>query len=282
MNESALKDRIKAVAVERNIRFNEAWKLLLLERFLDRLSRSKHQDQFVFKGGLLLSQYLAIGRETIDIDFLMRKLKNDESLIQSAISEIIEVKIADEFIFEFDSIEQLKQPHMEYVGYRVTLKSFYGKMRDHIQIDIGVGDEVIPKKEKYRSLEYRGKPIFEGEIALMVYPVETIFAEKLETLLQKGSVNSRMKDYHDLLLMIREKGLLNKGLLSSSIKATFENRGTKINIPIFFDTDGVKSLQKIWEFHIKGLGKEKEKHRIPQSIESVIDEINQYITSVVV
>ena len=69
MNESALKERVKSVAAEKNLRFNEAWKLLLLERFLDRLSRSTHRDQFIFKGGLLLSQYLVIGRETVDIDF---------------------------------------------------------------------------------------------------------------------------------------------------------------------------------------------------------------------
>ncbi len=75
MNETALKDRLKAIATEKGISFNETWKQFLLERFLARLSQSEHQDRLIFKGGLLLAQYLTIGRETTDADFLLRKLR---------------------------------------------------------------------------------------------------------------------------------------------------------------------------------------------------------------
>lgn len=93
MNETALKDRLKIIAKEKGLTFNEIWKQFLLERFLARLSRSKHQEKFIFKGGLLLAQYIVIGRETIDADFLMRRLKSEVPSIQSAFIDIISIDL---------------------------------------------------------------------------------------------------------------------------------------------------------------------------------------------
>ncbi len=93
---------------------------------------------------------------------------------------------------------------MDYPGYRFGLKGTFGRMRDKIQIDVGIGDVVTPTTRELHFFQYKGKPMFfEGEISLVVYPSETIFAEKLETVLSKGAANSRMKDYHDLLLLTR-------------------------------------------------------------------------------
>jgi hypothetical protein len=171
MNETALKERIKAVAKEKGINFNEVWKQLLLERFLARLSRSKHHEHFIFKGG-------------------------------------------------------------------------------KIQIDTGIGDAVEPVEDLFRPFEYKGKPIFEGEITLLTYPVETIFAEKLETVVSKGALNSRMKDYHDLILMIREPELLPKPAVKRALPATFQNRGTALKLPIAFDAAQVVALQRLWSAHL--------------------------------
>ena len=98
---------------------------------------------------------------------------------------------------------------MDYPGYRVGLKATFGCMRDKIQINVGIGNVVTPTTRELHFVQYRGKPMFEGEISLVVYPPETIFAEKLETVLSKGAANSRMKDYHDLLLLAREPHLIN-------------------------------------------------------------------------
>ena len=121
MNEAALQARLKSIAQEKLKTFNEIWKQLLLERFLARLSHSVYREQFIFKGGLLLAQYMELGRETTDIDFSMTKMNSEFSTIQHALCEIISVEINDSFHFEWDTMQILSQPHMEYTGFRATI-----------------------------------------------------------------------------------------------------------------------------------------------------------------
>ena len=179
MNEAALKERLKTIAKEKETTLNKVWKQLLLERFLARLSSSPYQDKFIFKGGLLLAQYIAIKRETIDIDFLMTKIKNEMQDIEKAMKEVASTDTEDGFSFTWFSGEELNQPHMEYTGFRVALNAQFGKMQDKIQVDIGIGDVVVPIETTFTPFEYKGKPIFAGEISLYVYPPEAIFAENI-------------------------------------------------------------------------------------------------------
>lgn len=279
MNETALKERLKTVAKNKGTTFNIAWKQLLLERFLARLSRSDHHENFIFKGGFLLAQRIQIGRETTDIDFLMTKIKSEAAAIETAFREIAAVDTGDGFIFAWTSLDELKQPHMVYPGFRVTLRASLGKMRDPIQIDIGVGDAVNPVEETFHPFEYRGKPIFEGEITLLTYPVETIFAEKLQTIVSKGATNSRMKDYHDVMLMIREKDLIAIADVKKAVSATFQNRGSELRLPISFDASGFQSLQRLWIAHLIGLDEFREKLALPEQIEAVVAEINAWLSA---
>jgi len=277
MNEDALKQRLRVIAKEKGVSFNEIWKQLLLERFLVRLCHSRHHEAFIFKGGLLLSRYIEIGRETIDADFLMNKVERESSTIESAFLEIISVPTNDGFEFEWGRIEVLAQPHMKYPGYRVTLDSRFGKMKDRIRIDIGVGDLVFPVENSFHGVEYKGTPLFEGEITLLAYPIETIFAEKLETIVSKGASNSRMKDYHDVILIIRQNQLLDLDKLKASLMATFTHRQTPLKFPIEFDASGWEILQRLWGRHLNGLGAFRQILKLPDSIEKVIDEINSWM-----
>lgn len=138
MNEAALKERLKIVAQEKERTFNQVWKQLLLERILSRLSRSTYQDKLIFKGGLLLAQYLAIHRETTDIDFLMTKINGDELKIETALREIAAIDCEDGFDFTWQSIEELNQPHMEYTGFRITLNARFGKMYEQVAVGFTV------------------------------------------------------------------------------------------------------------------------------------------------
>lgn len=278
MNETALKERLKTIATEKETTLNKVWKQLLLERFLARLSNSPYQDKFIFKGGLLLAQYIAINRETIDIDFLMTKIKSEMQNIEKIMKEVASVNAEDGFSFTWFSAEELTQPHMEYTGFRVTLNTQFGKMQDKIQVDIGIGDVVSPVETTFTPFEYKGKPIFAGEISLYVYPPEAIFAEKLETIISKGAINSRMKDYHDLLVMIREPNFLDTQKLTNSIQATFNRRGTPISLSINFDSDGIQSLQALWSNHLRGLGVFRERLNLPDQVSDAIKEINSWLT----
>lgn len=150
-------------------------------------------------------------------------------------------------------------------------------MQDKIQIDIGIGDVVVPIETTFTPFEYKGKPIFAGEISLYVYPPETILAEKLETIISKGVINSRMKDYHDLLVMIREPDFLNTKKLADSIQATFSRRGTPVSLSINFDSTGIQSLQALWSNHLRGLGLFKSHLNLPDLIGDAINEINHWM-----
>lgn len=278
MNELALKERLKYIAKEQKRTVQEVWKLLLLERFLVRLSHSKYNTQLVFKGGLLLSYYLVIARETTDIDLLARSLQAGKSQIEHILVEICNMQINDHIDMSFDSIEELEHTHMNYPGYRVKINAQFGKMRDRIQVDIGVGDTVDPVQIEWPLFHYKQQPVFEESISLQVYPVETIFAEKLETIIARGAANSRMKDFHDVLLLCRKPIIIDAEKLKKSIRKTFSNRGTPVEVPIVFSEDDYSRLQILWSFHIATLGETvKDALQLPNDILTLMKEINIWL-----
>ncbi len=221
-----------------------------------------------------------IGRETTDIDFLLTRMKGEIKELQGTFEQIVSVYSEDGFRFSFSSIVLLSQPHMDYPGFRVVLNAFFAKRKDIVQIDIGVGDFVEPIKQELQLIHYQGKPFFEEAISLLVYPAETIFSEKLETIISKGTSNSRMKDYHDLILLLRDKQIINRVKLKDAIKNTFSHRGTDLQ-RITFDEDAQKILQKLWTAHISGLGDVFQDLKLPRELSSVVAEINNYLESVV-
>lgn len=277
MKEQALKERLKVIAKEKNTVFQDVWNQLLLERFLVRLAQSEFSEQFIFKGGLLLSKYLEIGRETRDLDFLLDKLDVTSAHVNQAISDICRVENYDGFNFSLESLEQLFHPHMQYPGFRAKLLVTLENMRDIVQLDIGVGDVVIPVEYDMTLFTYRDKPLFEGNVSLQVYPVETIFAEKLETVIARGSLNSRMKDFHDLLLLARDPQLLSLQKCKDSITATFVHRNTEKKLPIRYDDEVINNMQKLWSRHLIGLGKYQQELGFPMNFVDVVDEINAFV-----
>ena len=281
MNEQALKARLKHIAKEQGKNFNEIWKLLVLERFLARLSRSEYSDKFIFKGGLLLSYYLIIGRETIDIDLLARRLNAEKSHVEQIMRDICLLHLNDGFQMQFINLDDLDHQHMNYPGFQVRIAVQFGVMTDKFYVDIGVGDAVEPVSLTWTPFMYKEKPLFEDAISLEVYPVETIFAEKLETIISRGAANSRMKDYHDLLLLCRESELIDKDRLKNNIVQTFQNRGTVFSVPIQFQSDELERIQLLWSGHLRVLGASRTQLLgLPEDIETVIDDLNQWLSAI--
>ena len=278
MNEQALKARLRHIAKEENSTFQDVWRRLILERFLVLVSKSKFSESLIFKGGLLLSHYLEIGRQTKDIDFLARSLEANIESIEECFTEICHSKSNDGFWFNFESIQVLDQEHMNYPGYRVNLETRFSNMKDKIQIDIGVGDDVDPKLESLDLFQYKGQAIFEGAISLKVYPVESIFAEKLETAITRGHQNSRMKDYHDMLLMSRSSEILDIDILNSAIVRTIANRGSTLSLPLKFVGDDLQTLEKLWSSHLRRLGKVASDLKLPARFSEVLKELNAWLS----
>lgn len=277
MNEQALKERIKFIAQSKDCTFQEVWKLLILERLLVRLAHSKYHNLFIFKGGLLLSYYLSIARETVDIDLLASKIKAISSNIELAFTEICDFEIHDNFVMSLVDIEELEHSQTNYLGFRIHVNARFENMQDRIQVDIAIGDVVEPIEESLELYEYKGKPIFEGSVSLQVYPVETIFSEKLQTIVSRGAANSRMKDFHDVLLLCREKNLVDTIKLKKDIANTFKNRNTNPFNGISYQENDYALLQKLWSSHLKKLGNSAMHLRLPSHISELVEEVNTWL-----
>lgn len=279
ISENAIKDRLKNVAREQGTTVTDLLKRLYLERFLARLAKSNEADKFIFKGGNLLSYFMEIGRETKDLDFLVRKLSAEIEPLKAAFNTIAGVAIEDGFQLSLSSIDPLEQNHMNYPGFRVSVAIQFvgGSLRDNLQIDLGVGDEVTPERQALEMLAHKDKPFFEESISILVYPPETIFAEKLETVVAKGGINSRMKDFHDLILMGREKDFLDTEKLKADITTTFNHRGTALSLPLQFVDADYALLDAQWSRHLRGLGPLAQKFKLPTNIRDVVLEINNYL-----
>jgi len=180
---------------------------LTLERFLVRLANSKYREHFVLKGGILLSKYIEIGRETSDLDFLARRLSNEVAGLIDIFEEIANIDLKDGFTFQEVKVSELTHPHMGYPGAEVSMMAYFGKTRFKVAIDIGFGDVVNAIEYSIPLTAYSKGVLFESNVKLSCYPKEFIFAEKLETIIYRGSFNSRMKDFHDLYSMISSSQL---------------------------------------------------------------------------
>lgn len=280
MNKSlkqSLKERLKVVAKERNLTFEEVWHNLVLERFLARLCQSKYRTNFILKGGTLLARYIPIGRETKDLDFLVERIKNSEEFLEKAFDDICRINLLDGFEFEKIKIGKLPHPHMDYTGIEVLLLAKLGSPQSYIQIDLGFGDIVEPISHSLNLTATSQGPLFESHIQVRSYPKEFIFAEKLETVVHRGIGNSRMKDFHDLISLISLEGCLDKSYTDKVVKAVFLHRQTPLEaLPIQFDTEVAELLHSAWQnYYEKTFSSEKEK--IPNAIKDVIELINNWL-----
>lgn len=282
MTNQALKHRIKSIAKSKKLSFNYLWKQLIFERFLARLSRSPQANNFVLKGGVFLSYIMEIGRETIDLDFDIKSSKGKEHEMRHSIEEITSVQSEDGFAFSFQKIDVLRQPHNDLPGYRIDLEVTFLHQKDKLQIDIGIGGNIKSQNFSLDLTKYQDELIFpdENKITLLVCPLEVIFAEKLEIIISKGAGNSRMKDYHDLILLIRKKNSINPKVLIDSITNTFQNRGTNLVKQIQFSVKHIQYLEKLWKRHLNNLGDKAVELKIPKKLNDVIQEINAYLESI--
>ncbi|MBI2026559.1 MAG: nucleotidyl transferase AbiEii/AbiGii toxin family protein [Deltaproteobacteria bacterium] len=276
--EQSLKAKVDQIAKTRNLPFNDVWDMLVMERFLARIAHSNFKADFIFKGGFLLAQYIDLNRKTQDLDFLIKNLKTDAKSIEAAFHNISMADLADGFEFKQVKSEVLSQEHMKFPGLRVSMLVYLGSMRSHLTIDIGYGDIVREKDFSFGVLGTKKGPIFEDAISLKVYPPESIFSEKLETIVFKGDLNSRMKDFHDIFLLIKSH-LLEKNGLKKVIEQTFENRGTPLNkLPIHFNENSLETLNERWAAHLEALD---EKGQFPEHISQVLDVINDFVLKII-
>jgi len=244
--EQSFKKRLNLIAKERKLTPAEIWQNIITERFLVRLCRSPYHTHFVLKGGTLLARQIDIGRETKDLDFAIQQLSNEISVLQKTFDDILQIQIDDGFVFMNPTMTPLEHFHMQYLGAQVKIEVHFGRSKFPLFIDLGFGDLVYARDQKFALLSNSKGPLFEPSITVKCYPMEFVFAEKLETAIFRGANNSRMKDFHDLYTLASSEKVLNWEDTEKAIRLVFEHRKTPLQLPIQFDSATLEALQKYW------------------------------------
>ena len=201
-NAMQLKARINTRAKEAGIPAQSLMQSYLFERLLERLSKSKWRDNVVIKGGMLISSLVGVAsRTTMDLDTTITGFTLTRESAEKVFREVAVIDADDDWAFEFDRTEDIRETD-DYPGIRVYLKAAYPPMVVPLKIDVTTGDSITPGPVAYDyPLLFDG-----GSIRLMSYPLETVLAEKFETVVSRGVTNTRPRDFYDILLLWRTRG----------------------------------------------------------------------------
>ncbi len=196
-----LKGSIRSMAAKKNLRAQEVLQMFLFERILERLANSSYRNNFILKGGLLISSMIGISeRTTMDMDTTVRGIQMEEDEIIKAVKEIISVDVSDGIEFEYESIEPIREEDA-YNNFRIHLRAKYGKIDSPMKIDVTTGDVITPA-----AVQYEFPMLFdEKAIPVLAYTLETILAEKYETIIRRNIGTTRARDYYDLHTLYRSR-----------------------------------------------------------------------------
>lgn len=222
-NAMSLRAKINNYAKEHGILAQVVLQNYMFECLLDRISRSKYVDNFVIKGGILVSSLVGLDvRSTMDMDTTLVHLSLTEEKIKEAVNDIITVPADDGVVFNFVSVEPIRKDDV-YGGFCLRLDAKYESIETPLSIDISTGDAITPE-----PMNYGYKRLFNSEnvIPLRSYPLETVLAEKIETIITRGILNTRPRDFYDVYILTKTQGY-NAETLRKAIFATAEYRGTK-------------------------------------------------------
>ena len=221
MTYNELFSKSKEIAKESGLTQLEIYQRFMFERILERISVSKYNNNFILKGGLLLSAMLGIdSRSTRDMDISIKGIDVSKDKMVNVLNEILSIDINDDVKFEVVDIIDIREDD-EYGGNKYRIVGRLENLKVALEIDISTGDEITPKELKY---EY--KSLFENKkILIDTYNIETILAEKIETILRRGKFNARMKDYYDVYFFLTKlKSEIDLSIFKKAINNTLANR----------------------------------------------------------
>jgi hypothetical protein len=273
---ASVRQRLLDKARETGRPFNELLQYFAMERFLYRLSRFPYANKFVLKGALMLMVWEApLSRPTMDIDLLGRIDNNIETIVEVTRQICRHEVEPDGIVFDVTDIEAENiAEDADYEGIRIRFRGSLDTARFIIQLDIGFGDVVIPSPEptNYPTLLDLPAPRLRG------YSRESTIAEKFEAMVKLGILNSRMKDFFDIWLMLRQFDFEGP-ILAEAISKTFSTRGTRIQAkPIAlvraFGEDPEKAAQ--W----RGFIRKNRLKDVPQNFAEVITAIAAFLTPI--
>lgn len=248
-NPMQFKAFIKNKAQEKNISAQLVMQNYMLERLLERISLSKYRNNFIIKGGFLISSIVGLDtRTTMDLDTTIKGFTLTHESIKEIFKELCSMDINDDIKFEIVDVFDIRETD-DYPGIRVSLKANYSPISVPLTVDVTTGDKITP-----REIEYTFPLLFDDRsIDVLAYNLETILAEKIETVLSRGIANTRLRDYYDIyILYILRKDQYNHKVLLEALKKTVDKRGSQ-NILIDYKDiiTSIRESKQLNDFWIK-------------------------------
>lgn len=251
-NAMQLKSIIKNMSKEKGISSQLIIQNFMLERLLERISISKYQPHFILKGGFLIAAMVGLDtRATMDMDATIKGLSVTEEIVVEMFMDICNIQVKDDVHFSFNRITEIRAGD-EYSGYRVSLTANYPPMAVPLKLDITTGDKITP-----REITYEFKLLLEDRtIKILAYNLETVMAEKIETVITRGDQNTRPRDFYDIYVLYKLQGKnIDYTSLNKAVQATAKNRNSTEIIKNYKEIisiiQGSDIMQKYWKDYQK-------------------------------
>lgn len=245
-----LKDLIRNLSKEVGIEAHVLIRKYMMERFLERVSSSKYNGSFILKGGMLVAAFVGVeARATMDIDTTIKGIPVTIVDMERTITEISNIDLGDNVKFRIKKVSEIMD-EAEYSGIRFSMDAVLDGAVIPLKIDISTGDEITP-----REIAYSYKLMFEDRtIPIMTYPIETVLAEKLETVISRSITNTRMRDFYDIHILLKSQNI-NADILALALERTAKKRG---NFSLLENAESVlnivksdEDMKRLWNIYQK-------------------------------
>lgn len=247
-----LKDLIRNLSKKKSADAQILMRNYMMERFLERISLSKYCDKFILKGGMLVAAMVGLdARATMDLDATIKGANVSVEDVEQIIAAIISVPMEDGVTFKIKRISEIME-EAEYPGVRVAMETEFDRVITPLKIDISTGDVITP-----REVQYQFKLMLEERsIEVWAYNLETVLAEKLETIISRNVTNTRMRDFYDIHILQEIHGAaLSRIILKNALVATTNRRGTleqmKDAAEVFNEVEHSPAMEKLWSAYQK-------------------------------
>ena len=247
-----LKDLIRNLSKKKSADAQILMRNYMMERFLERISLSKYRDKFILKGGMLVAAMVGLdARSTMDLDATVKGINVNVNDVADLIAGIVSVPIDDGVTFRVNKVSEIMD-EAEYLGIRVSMTTVFDGVVTPLKIDISTGDAITP-----REVRYSFKLMLEDRsIDIWAYNLETVLAEKLETIITRATTNTRMRDFYDIYILEQLHGnTLNAQILHDALLATARKRETESHLTeakeVFAEVEDSPVMQQLWTAYRK-------------------------------
>jgi len=243
-----IKGAIRNISKKTGVNPNSLLQMCLFEGILEKLSKSKYSENFILKGGLLISSLIGVDmRSTMDMDTTVRGIPLNEDSISNILNEILAIEIDADIEYKLIKLSPIRQEDV-YEDFCASISCVFGKINATLNIDITTGDVITPREMNYSY----SKILEEGTIPIMTYTIETILAEKFETISSRNITTTRARDFYDLYMIYSiYKDKIDKDILRKAIERTSKYRGSfetalqyKEIVELFRESETPKELWK--------------------------------------